>query len=468
MTDELTRSSDTIPDARVADTVDGLRSTYATGRTRSARWRIEQLRGIERMMVEREGEITRALAADLGRNPVEAWLTDISGVRNEAAYARTRVRRWMRRRLQPVPLNRMPALGWVQYESLGVVLVIGAWNCPIAVTLNPLVAALAAGNCAVLKPSEMAPATSHLLARLMPEYVDSDAVAVIEGDANTTQELLAQGFDHAFFTGGTETGRKVMSGAAQRLTPVTLELGGKCPAIVTKGADLDSTARRIAWTKLVNSGQTCIAPDYVLVERSVRDDLVARLVRTITEFRSDAGSPGLPIVNERHFDRITEYLTRTGGTVAFGGRSDRSTLTIDPTVPVDPDPDEPVLREEIFGPVLPVLTVDSVDEAIAFVRARPKPLAAYFFTRSPAVQRRLLSEISSGGAVVNHAAVHYSVPGLPFGGVGASGMGAYNGKWGFETLSHRKAVLVQRFKPDPRFVYPPYTARKIKLLRRFV
>ncbi|MDH6282428.1 aldehyde dehydrogenase family protein [Prescottella agglutinans] len=469
MTNEMTTNPETTAaDTHVAEVVKSLRRVHATGRTRSARWRIEQLRGIERMMIERENEIVRALAADLDRDPVESLLTDISTVRNEAAYARKRVRWWMRRRPQPMPLNRMPAVGWVQYEPLGVVLVIGAWNYPVALTLNPLVAAVAAGNCAVVKPSEIAPESSRLLARLLPEYVDSDAVAVTEGDASVTQELLDQGFDHVFFTGGTEIGRKVMAGAAQHLSPVTLELGGKCPAIVTSDADLDVAARRIVWTKLINSGQTCLAPDYVLVDRAVRDGLVSRLVHTITEFRSDAPSLGMRIVDERHFARLTEYLARTGGTVVFGGGADRATLTMEPTVLVDPDPDDSVLHEEIFGPILPVLEVDSLDEAIDFVHARPKPLAAYFFTRSHAVRRRLLSDISSGGAVVNHAAVHYAVPGLPFGGVGRSGIGSYNGKWGFETFSHRKGVLVQPFKPDPSLVYPPYTDRKIKILRRIV
>ncbi|MCL2536138.1 MAG: aldehyde dehydrogenase family protein, partial [Nocardiaceae bacterium] len=256
MTDELTRNSDTtLSEARLSDVAEELRGIYDTGRTRSARWRIEQLRGIERMMVEREGEIARALAADLGRTPVEAWLVDVALVKNAAAYARKRVRWWMRRRPQPLPLAESPGLGWVQYEPLGVVLVVAAWNVPVAVALKPLVDALAAGNCVVVKPSEVAPETSHLLARLIPEYLDRDAVVVVEGDADTTKRLLAQDFDHVMFTGGTEIGRKVMVAAAEHLTPVTLELGGMCPAIVTADADLDSTARRIVWAKLINSGQ---------------------------------------------------------------------------------------------------------------------------------------------------------------------------------------------------------------------
>lgn len=466
-TDQVeTGASDSDTTDAIAGVVARLRAAHASGRTRSAQWRIEQLRGIERMLDEREDEITRALAKDLGRDPFDSWLDDISNVKAEAVHARKKVRWWMRRRPQPLPLNQMPALGWVQYEPLGLVLVIAPWNYPFLLALNPLIAALAAGNCVVLKPSELTPATSRLMARLLPEYVDSEAVAVVEGDGHTTQDLLAQGFDHAFFTGGTEIGRKVLAGAAPHLTPVTLELGGKNPAIVLRDADLPVTARRIAWTKVLNSGQTCIAADYVLVERAVRDELADQLVHSLEDFRSDGAPRGMRIINERQFDRLTGYLAGTGATIAYGGGSDRAALTIEPTVLLDPSPDEPLMREEIFGPILPVLAVDSLDEAITFVNTRPKPLASYTFTKSARARSRVLSEISSGGAVINHLVMQYLSPRLPFGGVGASGMGRYNGRFGFEELSHRKAVLLKPFKPDPRFAYPPYTDRARKLLRR--
>jgi len=460
---EVTHSPVPIPEVVAA-----LRATYASGRTRPAAWRIEQLRGIERLLDEREGEIAQALAEDLGRDAFETWMSDILTAKSEAAYARKRVRRWMRPRPRPLPLNQMPALGWVQYEPLGVVLVIGSWNVPLTVTLGPLAGAVSAGNCAVVKPSELTPATSRLLARLLPKYLDAEAIAVVEGDGRTTQTLLAQGFDHVFFTGGTEIGRKILAGAAPHLTPVTLELGGRNPAIVMRDANLAVTARRIAWTKVFISGQSCIAADYVLVERAVRDELVDRIVRSLTEFRSAATTRGVRIVNERQFDRLAGYLASTGATVAFGGGTDRATLTVEPTVLVDPSPEDPVMREEVFGPILPVLAVDSLDEATAFVNARPKPLAAYVFTRSARTRRRVLSEVSSGGAVVNHLTLQEVVPQLPFGGVGASGMGRYHGRWGFETLSHRKAVLLKPFKPDPRFFYPPYTDRTIKLMHRML
>lgn len=450
----------------VAPIVADLRRVFATGRTRPAAWRIAQLEGIERLLVEREDDLVQALAEDLGRSALENWFIDVAPAGAEASYVRKRLRRWMRRSLRGLPVNQQPALGWVQYEPLGVVLIVGAWNAPVTLALKPLVAAIAAGNCVVLKPSELTPATSRLLARIVPEYLDPEAIAVVEGDGTVTQDLLAQGMDHCLFTGGTEIGRKVMAAAAPHLTPVTLELGGKSPVIVTADADLEVTARRIAWAKLLNSGQVCLAPDYLLVERSVRDELVARIVEAVGRFRAEESSPGVRIVNERQFDRLAGYLATTRATVVLGGGFDRAALTVEPTVLLDPEVDEPMMTEEIFGPILPVLAVDSLDAAFAFVTSRPKPLAAYLFTRSADARRRFVAEISAGGIVVNHLIYHYGAQVLPFGGVGASGTGRYNGKWGFETFSNRKAVLVKPFKPDPRFVYPPYTDRAAAILRR--
>ena len=454
--------------ANVGDLLADLRRVFAAGRTKSLEWRLTQLRGIERLCAERESEIAAALASDLGRSAVEAWLGDVTSTKGEAAYARKNLKKWMRRRRSPLPLSQLPARSWVQYDPLGVILIIGPWNYPLYLSLAPLVAAVAAGNCAVIKPSELAPATSALLARLLPEYVDAEAIRVVEGDGATTQELLAQGFDHALFTGGTEVGKKIMAAAAPTLTPVTLELGGKSPVIVAADADLDVAARRIAWVKLLNSGQTCIAPDYVLADQEIVDLLVEKVVANIATFRSAEKDPSLPIVNERQFDRLVTLIATTDGTVACGGRSDRAALRIDPTVIVGPSPTDAVMGDEIFGPILPILAVESVDAAVEFVNARPKPLALYVFTASPRLGRDLIDRIPSGGAVVNHVAMHCLVPQLPFGGVGASGMGAYHGRWGFETLSHRRAVLAKPAKPDPRMIYPPYTDRAIKIMRRLL
>jgi aldehyde dehydrogenase (NAD+) len=448
-----------------ANVLADVRKVFDSGRTRDLQWRLEQLRGIERFVEEREPAIAAALAEDLGRSPAEAWLGDIASTKGEAVYARQHLKKWMRRRREPLPMAQLPGRAWVQYDPLGAVLIIGPWNYPLYLSLAPLVAAVAAGNCAVIKPSELAPATSALLARQLGQYVDPEAVRVVEGDAAVTQDLLAAGFDHALFTGGTEVGKKIMAAAAPTLTPVTLELGGKSPVIVTADADIDVAARRIAWVKLLNSGQTCIAPDYVLADYSIVNGLVGKIVGNLRDFRSDEGDLGVPIVNQRQFDRLVSLIGSTEGKVAAGGHWDSSTLRIEPTVIVDPSPSDPVMADEIFGPVLPILTYESVDQAVDFVNRRPKPLALYVFGSGHA-SRGLVDRIPSGGAVINHVAMHCLVPSLPFGGVGASGMGAYHGRWGFETLSHRRAVLSKTAKPDPRLVYPPYSRLALNIMRR--
>jgi len=454
------------PTSQISQTVGRLRHTFSTGRTRDVQWRKDQLRRLERMMTDNESAIAAALADDLDRKPFEAWLSDTATTAAEARYAAKNVGRWMRRKYRLLELAQLPGRGWVEYEPYGTVLIIGAWNYPFYLTLGPAVGAIAAGNTLVLKPSEIASASAHLMADLVPRYLDNDAIAVVEGDGAVSQELIGQGFDRVLFTGGTEIGRKVYEGAAPHLTPVTLELGGKSPVIVAADADVDVAAKRIAWIKLLNSGQTCVAPDYVLADASIRDDLVAKIGEAITTFESGE-SAGRRIVNQRQFDRLNSYLAETKGTVALGGATDAAQLRIHPTVVVDPDPDEPLMKNEIFGPILPVITVQSLDDAIRFVNSRPKPLSAYLFTKTRAVRERVIKEVPAGGMLVNHLAFQVTTAKLPFGGVGASGMGAYHGRWGFEEFSHRKSVLTKPTRPDlSRFIYPPYTDRAWKLARR--
>ena len=452
----------------LADLVASLRTVHASGRTRPVEWRIAQLDALERLVLEHEDDIAQALARDLRRTPADAQICDIDPSLGEIAYARKHVRKWMRPRRSGLPLTQRPGRGWIQYEPLGVALVISPWNYPIYLALSPLVGALAAGNCAVVKPSELAPESSRLLAELLPRYVDPDAVRVVEGDGATSQALLAQGFDHVLFTGGAEIGRKILAGAAPTLSPVTLELGGKSPVIVAADADLAVAARRIAWVKLMNSGQTCLAPDYVLVERSVRDRFVDTLLATLVEFRAESPKAGQPIVNERQYERLVQFLKATKGTIAVGGTTSDEERTVQPTVILDPDPDEPAMCEEIFGPLLPVVTVEDVDQAIRTVNSRPKPLAVYAFSGSKAVRKRIADEIPAGAVVFNHVAMQVVIPQLPLGGVGESGMGGYHGEWGFQTFSHRKAVLSKPTWLDPRLVYPPYTQRALALMRRLL
>ena len=447
-------------------TVARLRQTFATGRTRDIEWRKRQLLQLAKLMEENEAAIAAALAEDLDRGPFEAFIADIATTAGEAKYAAKRLRKWTKRRYQLLELAQLPGRGWIEYEPYGTVLIIGAWNYPFYLTLGPAVGAIAAGNTVIIKPSEIAAASSRVMAELVPKYLDTDAIAVIEGDGAVSQELIAQGLDRVMFTGGTEIGRKVYEGAAPHLTPCTLELGGKSPVIVADDADVDVAAKRIAWMKLLNAGQTCVAPDYVLADAKIRDELVDKIGAAITKFTSDKPN-GVRIVNQRQFDRISGYLSGGDGKVTVGGACDASSLRIQPAVVVDPDPNGPLMQNEIFGPVLPVVTVQSLDDAIRFVNSRPKPLSAYLFTKTRETRERVIKEVPAGGMLVNHLAFQVSTAKLPFGGVGPSGMGAYHGRFGFEEFSHRKSVLTKPTRPDlSSFIYPPYTARAFKMARR--
>jgi len=414
MTAEVTAPPTTVD---ISAVVARLRQTFATGRTRDVAWRKQQLLALEKMVTENEPAIAAALEQDLGRKPFEAWLADIASTAGEAADAAKNVGKWTKRKHRLLEKAQLPGRAWIEYEPFGAVLIIGAWNFPFALTLGPAVGALAAGNTVVLKPSEVSPASSALMAELVPKYLDNDAVAVVEGDGAVSQELIAQGFDKLCFTGGTEIGRRVYEGAAKHLTPVTLELGGKSPVIVAADADIAVAAKRIAWTKLINSGQICIAPDYVLADAKIRDELVTKIGEAVATFEA-GNSGGKRIVNERHFGRLTSALAATKGTVAIGGGSDATAIEIQPTVVVDPAVDEPLMTDEIFGPILPIVTVQSLDEAIDFVNSRPKPLAAYLLTKSKVVRERVIKEVSAGGMLVNHLLFQFSTTKLPFGGVG--------------------------------------------------
>ncbi|OBF80048.1 aldehyde dehydrogenase [Mycobacterium sp. 852002-51163_SCH5372311] len=457
--------------SEIAATVARLRKTFASGRTRNIEWRKQQLLQLAKLMEENEDAIAKALAEDLDRNAAEAFIADVAGTIAEAKYAAKKLRKWTRRKYLLLEVPQLPGRGWIEYEPYGTVLIIGAWNYPFYLTLGPAVGAIAAGNAVVLKPSEIAAASSRLMAELVPRYLDKDAIAVVEGDGMVSQELIAQGLDRVMFTGGTEIGRKVYEGAASHLTPVTLELGGKSPVIVAADADVDVAAKRIAWIKIMNAGQTCVAPDYVLADASIRDELVDKIGAALNKFRSKDDPSGMRIVNQRQFDRLSSYISEAEkdgkSKVAVGGKCDASSLRIQPTVVVDPDPEGPLMKNEIFGPILPVLTVKSLDEAIDFINARPKPLSAYVFTKSRETRERVIKEVSAGGMLVNHLAFQVSTAKLPFGGVGPSGMGAYHGKWGFDEFSHRKSVLTKPTRPDfSSMLYPPYTERALKLARR--
>ncbi len=453
-----------------ADVVKRLRVGFESGRTRPVEWRVAQLRRLDAMLLERETELLDALAADLAKPEIEGFLTETAFTRAEIAFALANLASWVKPEKVSVPFTQQPAKAQIIREPLGVVLIIGPWNYPVQLVLAPLVAAIAAGNAAVLKPSELAPASSALLARLLPEYLDRECVAVVEGGVPETTALLAERWDHIFYTGNGTVGRVVMEAAAKHLTPVTLELGGKSPAIVDRHANLAVAAKRIAWGKFVNTGQTCVAPDYVLVDREVEQPLLDLLALTVRSFYGNdpRTSPDYGrIVNDRHFSRLAGLLA-SGGEPVVGGDADPSDRYIAPTVLTAVDSDAPIMREEIFGPLLPVLPVDDVDEAIDFVNERDKPLALYVFSDVDSVADRVIASTSAGGVAVNATVLHLAVPGLPFGGVGASGMGAYHGRAGFETFSHRKSVLHRPTRLDLPVAYPPYSGWKQKLLRRLL
>jgi aldehyde dehydrogenase (NAD+) len=460
---------DTSARDRVAAIPDRLRATFRSGRTRTFAWRMEQLRALEKLLIENTPALEKALAADLGKPALEAIAADIGFPKSEAAFAIKNLSRWMKPQRVSQPAAQRPGKSWVQHDPLGVVLIIAPWNYPVQLCFNPLVAAIAAGNCAVIKPSEMNPQTSRLIGQLVPKYLDNDAFAVVEGAVDETTVLLEQHFDHIVYTGNGHVARIVMAAAAKNLTPVTLELGGKSPCIVMEDANLDVAAHRIAWGKWSNAGQTCTAPDYVLVQKSVEGALIEKLRGVVKEFYGDKPqqSKDYPrIVNERHVDRLAG-LIEDRGQVAVGGDFDRGQRYFAPTVLRDVKPDAKVMQDEIFGPILPVMSVPNVDAAINYINDHDKPLALYVFTADKKVSERVLAETSSGGACINATLWHCANPNLPFGGVGPSGMGAYHGKWGFDVLSHRKAVCEKPTSMDPKITYPPYTKIKEWLVRKF-
>ncbi|MER7479103.1 aldehyde dehydrogenase family protein [Streptomyces sp. NPDC126510] len=426
-----------------ADVVARLRATYRTGRTKPVEWRTGQLRRMRAMLTERGADLAAALHADLGKSSTEAYRTEIDFTIREIDHTLDHLEGWLRPEPAPVPAHLgADTTAWTRYDPLGVVLVIAPWNYPAQLLLAPVVGALASGNAVVAKPSELAPATSAALAELLPAYLDNDAVAVVEGGVPETTALLAERFDHVFYTGNGTVGRIVMRAAAEHLTPVTLELGGKSPVFVDLDADLDVVADRLARGKFINAGQTCVAPDYVLTTPETAAALEKALVRAVDALygADPAASPEYGrIINERHFDRLSALLD--SGRVVTGGDSDRTGRYIAPTVLADVDPKSPVMQEEIFGPILPIVSVSGLDEAIGFINDRDKPLALYVFSESGETRDRIAAETSSGGLGYGLPLAHLTVSDLPFGGVGESGMGNYHGRYSIETFSHRKAVL---------------------------
>lgn len=439
-----------------AVTIQRQRTFFQTGATRSAEFRRAQLERLVVALDRHEASLLSALQADLGKSPAQAYASEFGLVQMELRHALRHLRRWTAPQRRRTPWFVAPARGWVQPEPFGVALILGPWNYPVQLVLTPLVSAIAAGNCVVLKPSELAPRTAKAIAELMRDCFDEQLVTVVNGDGNTAEALLRERFDKIFFTGSTRVGRLVLAAAAKHLAPATLELGGKCPAIVCADAPVELAARRIAWGKFMNAGQTCVAPDFVLVAGAVREAFVVALKEALLGFYGDDPARCEDygrIVNQAHFERLVNYLR--DGKALHGGRHEAKDLFIAPTILTEVSPNAAVMQDEIFGPILPVLEFDKLDGALSLLREKPTPLALYVFTGDRATEARVLAEVRSGGACVNDVVSHMIGAGLPFGGLGASGMGAYHGRAGFDTFSHRRAVLRRATWLDTPFRYPP-------------
>lgn len=453
--------------SRIATVLSHLRRSADTRITHPRRFRLQQLKALEKMLDEHLEDFVQALAEDLGKSATEAKFSEIDVVRAEIDFAQRHLAEWMDSTSVKVPLALQPAMAKVEPRPLGVVLIIGAWNYPVQLVLAPLVAAIAAGNAVVIKPSELAPATSGVLAKFLPVYLDERVYAVVEGGVDTSTELLAARWDHIFYTGGERVAKIVAAAAAKHLTPTTLELGGKSPAVVEN--DSLASAKRLAYAKFMNSGQTCVAPDYVL---SIGDstELIQRLGQAITSFygkepltHPDYGR----IVSRKHFDRLLSMFEQ--GEVVFGGEYDEETLRIAPSIMRNPDLEGSLMTEEIFGPILPVIEVESFEEALEFIARRPSPLAAYLMSESPRLQSIFSDRVRAGSIVHNAPLAQMVVPTLPFGGIGPSGMGAYHGRHGFERLSQMRSELNKTTVVDTlSAIYPPYSWAKRKIIDRLL
>ncbi|KAK6925638.1 Aldehyde dehydrogenase domain [Dillenia turbinata] len=451
-----------------------LRETFNSGKTKEASWRRSQLTGLLKFLQEREEDILMALKHDLGKHPVESYRDEVGTSIKSVNYALQNLKYWMSSKKVKVPIAAFPTRAELVPEPLGLVLIISSWNYPIGLSLEPLIGALAAGNTAVLKPSELAPQTSSLLAKSLPAYLDNKAVKIIEGDAIVGEQLLQHKWDKIFFTGSPRVGRIVMSAAAKHLTPVMLELGGKCPAVVdslSSSWDREVAVKRILGGKFgACGGQACIGIDYILVEKNFAPTLVELLKNKVISMFGDNPKEShsiVRIVNKSHFLRLKKLLDdpQVKNSIVHGGSEDEENLYIEPTILVDPPLTAPIMTEEIFGPLLPIITLKKVEDSIGFIKSRPRALALYVFTNSETLKRRIIAETSSGSVTFNDAIIQYACDTLPFGGVGESGFGRYHGKFSFDAFSHEKAVTTRSFLVEIWFRFPPWNDHKLQLFR---
>lgn len=452
------------------DALPRMRTFFDSRATINFAFRKEQLRRLKSALLLHEQEIYAALEQDLKKNPEESWVTELGFVIAEIGNTLKKLRSWMRPERRRTNLVNFPSASYILREPLGVVLIIAPWNYPLQLLFTPLVGAIAAGNCTVLKPSELAPATAAVMKKIIEETFSPQFVLCVEGTGEKIVPELINGFrfDHIFYTGSTAIGRHIYTMAAQQLVPVTLELGGKCPCVIEADAQLEVAARRIVVTKFSNAGQMCVAPDYLLVHRSVKERLVALFEKAIVQFFSanaEANYNYGRIVNEKQFNRLLGYLTQ--GKIVYGGQHNRADLFISPTLITDVDPDAPLMKDEIFGPILPILYFGTMEEAISIIQRNPDPLAFYIFTGNRQKEQAWIRAVPFGGGCINNASWHLTNHHLPFGGIRNSGIGAYHGRNSFELFSHRKAIMKTPTWFDPALKYPPLQG-KLQLFKRII
>lgn len=443
------------------------REYFESGATRPLAFRTEALRKLQKALVDNEALIEKAMKSDLNKSPFETYMSETGIVLDEIRYHLKHLPRWTKNKSVKTPMSQFHAKSFVVSEPYGVALIMSPWNYPVQLCLEPLVGAISGGNCAVVKPSAYAPATSGALAKIIGEAFPQQYIAVVEGGREENSALLSEVFDYIFFTGSVAVGKLVMAAAAKNLTPVTLELGGKSPVIVDETANLRLAAKRIAFGKVLNSGQTCVEPDYLFIHKSAKDRFIEEYKKALKEFFPTGDMSEMPvIISEKHFKRAIRLLE--GEKAVIGGGIDPARRFIEPTVLVDITPDSPVMQEEIFAPILPLMTYTSLDECISFIRSRPRPLALYLFTESKAVENRIFDTCSFGGGCVNDTIIHLVTPHMGFGGVGYSGMGSYHGKLSFDTFTHYRSIVKKSTWIDMPMRYHPYLEKNLKLIRMLI
>ncbi|GAA0488634.1 aldehyde dehydrogenase [Alkalibacterium sp. s-m-22] len=445
------------------------RNYFYQGETLSVDFRKKQLMKLKKTLIAHQDDIVEAVHKDFGKSSFETYVTEIQVVYDEINYMLKNLKKLAKPQKVRTPLLHFYSKSKIMHDPLGTVLIISPWNYPLALALTPLAGAIAAGNCAVIKPSEVSSHTSALISKIITENFDEQYLTVYEGEADTTQTLLKQGFDHCFFTGSTEVGKKIMQTASETLTPVTLELGGKSPCVVTEDADIVKAACRIVWGKFVNAGQTCIAPDFVLVHESVKHRLILMIQEVLRRFYGEQpleNDDYARIITEKHFDRLVGLMDNES--ILHGGEYSRDTLSIAPTLVDDPDWDSQIMTEEIFGPLLPIIGYDSIVDTVHTLQDRPKPLAFYLFTESEVYKEFVMGSLSFGGGCINDTLIHFANLNMPFGGVGHSGMGNYHGKYSFDTFTHSKSVTEKTTLFDIPLRYPPYSSKVMDWLKKMM